>query len=93
MSRHCVGLAAWSNRRGAGFALSGAASAQFTFYENDGFQGRSFTTDRTTGNFERSGFNDRASSAVVSGARWEACADLRFGGRCAVTTSAPMPRP
>ena len=71
----------------AGLALSGAASAQVTFYENDGFQGRSFTTDRTIENFERSGFNDRASSVLVAGERserWEVCEDRGFRGRCVV---------
>ena len=69
-------------------ALAGAlacaahASAQVTFYEHDGFQGRSFTADRPVGNFERSGFNDRASSAVVRNGWWEMCDDRRFGGRC-----------
>jgi hypothetical protein len=71
----------------AGLALSGAANAQITFYENSGFQGRSFTTDRTVENFERSGFNDRASSVVVAGERserWEVCEDRSFRGRCVV---------
>ena len=55
-----------------------------TFYEQDGFQGRSFTTDKQVGNFERFGFNDRASSVEVTGAPWEVCEDVRFNGRCAV---------
>ena len=61
------------------------ASAQITFYENDNFQGRSFTTQKPVGNFERFGFNDRASSVIVSrGQRWEVCEDARFSGRCTV---------
>jgi len=59
-------------------------SAQVTFYENEGFQGRSFTTEQQVGDFRRSGFNDRASSVVVSGERWEVCDDAGFNGRCAV---------
>lgn len=58
--------------------------AQVVFYEGEGFQGRSFTTEQQVGNFERVGFNDRASSAVVFGDRWEVCEDARFSGRCAV---------
>jgi uncharacterized protein YcfJ len=68
----------------AGLAIAAQASAQVTFYENDGFSGRSFTASRQTGNFERSGFNDRASSAVVVNDRWEVCEDAQFGGRCVV---------
>jgi uncharacterized protein YcfJ len=60
------------------------AAAQITFYEREGFQGRNFTTDKQVGNFERFGFNDRASSVVVIGDRWEVCEDARFSGRCAV---------
>jgi uncharacterized protein YcfJ len=60
------------------------AGAQVTFYENDGFQGRSFTTERQVGNFARFGFNDRASSAIVIGDRREVCEDAQFSGRCVV---------
>jgi len=68
----------------AAMTLAMQASAQVTFYENPGFQGQSFTTNRPIGNFERFGFNDRASSVVVTGDRWEVCEDLRFSGRCVV---------
>ncbi len=60
------------------------AMAQVTFYENDNFQGRSFTTQSQVNNLERRGFNDRASSAIVFNDRWEVCEDIRFGGRCVV---------
>ena len=59
-------------------------AAQITFYEREGFQGRSFTTEKQVGNFERFGFNDRASSVEVVGDRWEVCEDARFSGRCAI---------
>lgn len=68
----------------AGLAMAAHAAAEVTFYERDGFAGRSFTTDRRIGNFERYGFNDRASSAVVRRALWEVCEDARFSGRCVV---------
>lgn len=58
------------------------ASAQVTFYEREGFDGRSFTADRQVRSFTRFGFNDRASSAVVQRGRWEVCTDVRFEGRC-----------
>ncbi len=60
------------------------AGAQITFYERNGFEGRSFTTDDQVVDFARRGFNDRASSVVVLRDRWEVCEDMRFGGRCAV---------
>ena len=49
-----------------------------------GFQGRNFTTQQRVDNFERYGFNDRASSVVVMRDRWEVCEDAHFGGRCVV---------
>jgi uncharacterized protein YcfJ len=55
-------------------ALSTAASAGVTFYENDGYRGRAFTTERQVRNFERVGFSGR----------WEVCTDAQFGGSCAV---------
>ncbi len=60
------------------------AAAQVTFYEAEGFRGRAFTTSKQVGNFERSGFNDRASSVVVDKGRWEVCENARFDGRCVV---------
>lgn len=58
--------------------------AQVTFYEHEGFGGRSFTTGQQIEDLRRFGFNDRASSAVVVGERWEVCDDDRFNGRCFV---------
>ena len=68
----------------AGLAVATQAAAQVTFYEREGFAGRSFTTQQQISNFERFGFNDRASSVVVARDRWEVCEDARFEGRCAV---------
>jgi Beta/Gamma crystallin/Glycine zipper 2TM domain len=60
------------------------AGAQITVYEHDAFQGRNFTSDRPVLDLQRSGFNDRASSVVVAGQRWEICENSAFGGRCRV---------
>jgi len=68
----------------ATLVLATQATAQVTFYESDAFQGRSFTTERQVNNFERFGFNDRASSVVVFTERWEVCDDARFRGNCVV---------
>jgi uncharacterized protein YcfJ len=67
-----------------GLAFATCASAQISFYENEGFSGRSFTTQKPVQDFTRFGFNDRASSVIVTNERWEVCDDARFGGRCMV---------
>ena len=68
----------------AALAFAAHASAQITFYEGEGFRGRTFATDKQVWNFDRMGFNDRASSVVVERGRWEVCEDARFEGRCVV---------
>jgi uncharacterized protein YcfJ len=68
----------------AALVFAAHASAQITFYEGEGFRGRTFQTDKQVWNFERYGFNDRASSVVVDHGRWEVCEDARFEGRCIV---------
>ena len=75
----------------AGILIAGQAAAQVTFYENDGFSGHSFTADRTIWNFDRTGFNDRAESAIVQGGSWEVCTDARFEGRCVVLRPGDYP--
>lgn len=70
----------------AAFALvfAGEAAAQVTFYEREGFRGRTFSANGPVANFERYGFNDRATSVVVDRGRWEVCEDAGFRGRCVV---------
>jgi len=68
----------------AAVAISTQAAAEVIFYEREGFQGQTFSTKKQVGNFERFGFNDRASSAVVLNERWEVCEDVKFSGRCVV---------
>jgi uncharacterized protein YcfJ len=63
-------------------ALAAQASAQVIFYENADFQGRSFTAEQAVDNFQRYGFNDRASSVVVLNKLWEVCQDANYGGEC-----------
>ena len=65
--------------------------SQVTFYEHEGFSGRSFTTESAIPRLERTGFNDRASSVVVRGQRWEVCEDSRFRGRCVVLRRGQYP--
>ncbi len=68
-----------------------AATGQIDFYENEGFQGRSFTANEPMPDLRRSGFNDRASSVVVTGGRWEICSDTNFGGPCTVLRPGQYP--
>jgi uncharacterized protein YcfJ len=75
----------------AGLAIATQAVAQVTFYEREGFEGRSFTTEKQIANFDRYGFNDRASSVVVLRDRWEVCQDAQFGGRCVVLRAGRYP--
>ncbi|HVE53956.1 MAG TPA: beta/gamma crystallin-related protein [Ramlibacter sp.] len=72
-------------------AFGTQAAAQVTFYEQDGFQGRTYSTPQRVANLERSGFNNRASSVVVVGQRWEACENARFEGRCTVLRPGQYP--
>lgn len=65
--------------------------SQVTFYEDEGFRGRTFTADQSVDNFSRTGFNDRASSVVVLGQRWEVCVDSRFSGQCMVLNPGRYP--
>jgi uncharacterized protein YcfJ len=67
------------------------AQAQITFFEHDAYQGRSFTTQVPVGDLQRRGFNDRASSVVVSNGRWEICEDAGFEGRCTVLRPGQYP--
>lgn len=67
---------------GATFAAQ--AAAQITFYENEGFAGRSFSAEQTVDNFARFGFNDRASSVIVVRDSWEVCENAAFEGRCMI---------
>ena len=60
------------------------AAAQITFYEGEGFRGRTFATAKQVENFQRYGFNDRASSVIVDRGRWEVCEDTQFQGRCTI---------
>jgi uncharacterized protein YcfJ len=68
----------------AAAAVASPAFAEITFFEHDGYQGRSFTTTKQVSDFDRMGFNDRASSVEVRRDRWEVCQDARFEGQCMV---------
>ncbi len=60
------------------------AGGSITLYESPGLSGRTYTLNRDQSNFGNTGFNDRASSAVVSGGTWQLCSDADFAGSCNV---------
>ena len=72
-------------------AAAQTAAPRITFYERENFAGQQFTTDKQVRNFERFGFNDRASSIEVVGRRWEICEAARFQGRCVVLRAGRYP--
>ena len=61
-----------------------AMPGEVTFFENERYAGRSYSARGQVRNLDRIGFNDRASSVMVLGGRWEVCDDARFEGRCVV---------
>ena len=71
--------------------MAAPALAQVTFYEHDNYQGRTFSTEREVSNFLDFGFNDRASSVVVTSRSWEVCDNSNFGGRCLVLSPGNYP--
>ena len=71
--------------------FAGHANAQVTFYEQEGFRGRTFVTNGQVDNFDGTGFNDRASSAIVERGQWEVCEDAYFRGRCIVLRPGQYP--
>jgi hypothetical protein len=75
----------------AGLTLAMGAGAQVTFYSGEGFHGQSLFVDRPMHNLDRTGFNDRASSAVVQNGRWQACEDANFQGRCVILRPGEYP--
>jgi uncharacterized protein YcfJ len=66
----------------AGALVAACASAQVTFYEHEGFRGRSFTANGPIDNLAGTGFNDHASSLIVDRGEWQVCEHANFRGRC-----------
>jgi hypothetical protein len=60
-----------------------AAAGDLTLFSDSNFHGNRVTIDRDAPNLADFGFNDRASSAVVTSGRWLLCEHANFGGRCA----------
>ncbi len=76
----------------SGLAFGAAAqAAEITLYEHANFAGAQMTLRAWTRDFAATGFNDRASSIVVTSGRWELCTDADFRGTCAVFTRGEYP--
>lgn len=75
----------------AGLLASGPAWSSVTFYQQEGFSGRAYTSSSSVANLARYGLNDRASSAVVTGERWEVCEDAAFRGHCVILRAGNYP--
>lgn len=82
-SKFAVGLGA--------IAFAGIASAQVTFYQQEGLHGRTFTANGPVSNFDQYGFNDRASSVVVQRGQWEVCEDAGYRGHCTLLRPGQYP--
>ena len=72
-------------------ALALPAAAEITLYGQEGFAGRSFSTEQPVRNLERANFANRASSAIVRGGRYEICDGRGFEGRCMVLRPGQYP--
>lgn len=66
------------------FTSVAASAGDMTLYSRPGFDGREVTLREATTDLVGLGFNDRASSMVVRGGRWEVCVDANFQGGCKV---------
>jgi uncharacterized protein YcfJ len=71
--------------------LSAPAWAQITVYDHPDFEGRSMTAQQANADLRRSRLNDRGSSVVVRGQRWEICNERQFQGRCRVLRPGQYP--
>ena len=68
----------------AASVMSMQAAAEIMLFSQEGFAGRNMSAHNRTNDLSRAGFNDRASSAMVHGERWEVCEHANFQGRCVI---------
>jgi hypothetical protein len=67
------------------------AAAEITLYQGEAFDGRYISFNSGERNLTSQGFNDRASSVIVRGGRYEVCEDADFRGRCMVLRPGQYP--
>ncbi len=71
----------YANQTGS---YSGYGRGSIDLYGQPEFRGRTMRLDRDAPTLEGSGFNDRASSVVVTEGVWQLCSDANFGGTCRI---------
>ena len=72
-------------------SIPAPALSRAVFYEQEGFGGRSFTTQNDLSDFGPTGFNHRVSSVEVFGGPWQVCQDGGFAGPCVVLRPGQYP--
>jgi hypothetical protein len=72
-------------------AAVGYAAPKLQIFEGRQYRGRTLTLDQSVNDLGRMGFDDRASSAIVSGGTWEICTEYNFRGRCQALTPGQYP--
>ena len=63
---------------------AGAAQADVTLYKDQKFSGATLSLRDATPNLAQQGFQNQASSAVVTGTRWEFCSSPEGRGDCVI---------
>ncbi|MCC6196495.1 MAG: beta/gamma crystallin family protein [Burkholderiales bacterium] len=69
---------------GSGGGGGGPGAGAIVFYESPGQTGRSYALSGALPNFSGTGFNDRASSAVINSGTWQICSDADYQGSCEI---------
>ena len=62
----------------------GSGGGSLVLFSSPGLTGQQFPVNGPMRNFDGTGFNDRAQSAVVNGGTWQLCADADFMSSCEV---------
>ncbi len=75
----------------AATAFAAQAASQIIFYERENFEGRNLFSATHVPNLADRGFNDRASSIDVKGARWQVCEGANYTGRCVALVPGQYP--
>lgn len=65
----------------------GGSGWMITLFDDRGFSGLSFSARGEIRNLADVGFNDLASSIIVTGGRWQICTDRDFRGQCETITA------
>jgi len=71
----------WSGGGGGG---GGSAGGSIVMFDAPGMTGRSYSLNGPQANFDGTGFNDRASSAIVNSGTWQLCSDANYQSSCEV---------